>query len=81
MDKIIKVMVIIFPDGQTHFFKTQETHKNKSDENFKYIQKCMNVWKKRNKNRENLGTSGAVANIRMLESDYNKILPTDTFLN
>jgi len=64
---VIDVVVIIFPDGGTLHLE----QKNKPE---KQIERCFDIWKIKNKNRyKNLNVTSAVAFIKMLKSDFDKI--------
>jgi len=76
---LIEVAVIIFPDGTTHHFKTKPVFKDQENKNIVYIQDCTQKWFKANKARyevrgiDLVQLANAVATIRMLESDFDKI--------
>jgi len=75
---IIAVSVIIFPDGTVHHFKTIPESQIK--ENQIYVEKIMSEWYEKNKVRYELRgidagqLSTAFATIRMLESDFDKLI-------
>jgi len=82
---LIEVAVIIFPDGNTHHFKTKPVFKDQANKNIAYIQDCIEKWFKANRAKYELRgidlnqLSNAVATIRMLESDFEKIPATSEF--
>ena len=72
---IVDVLVIIFPDGMTHFFE--------SSQGKEYIYHCVEIWKEKNKQKyegHEDDTMLAVANIKMFQSDFDKIGATDYFI-
>ena len=73
--KAINVIVIIFPDGSTHYFKKHKVFKNKPDKNLEYIRKCMKMWQECNKDKSKFHIFGALAYTRILENDYYQIPP------
>lgn len=76
---LIEVAIIIFPDGTTHHFKTKPVFKDKPNDNITYIQGYTKKWFDANKAKYELRgidlsqLSNAIATIRMLESDFDKI--------
>ncbi len=74
-NKIIDVWVILFPDGTSHHFKASDGKE--------YLDRCIRIWKEKNKQKyaKIEGVNMAVAHIRMLEIDFNKMLATDYFID
>ena len=76
---LVEVAVILFPDGTSHHFKTKPVFKDKPNDNITYIQNYCKKWFEANKAKYELRgldlgqLSNAVATIRMLESDFDKI--------
>lgn len=76
---LIEVVVIIFPDGTTHHFKTKPVFKDKPNDNITYIQDYLKKWFDANKAKYESRNiylsqlSNAIATIYMLESDFDKI--------
>jgi hypothetical protein len=85
IDESVSVTVLIFPDGMTHWFENKPVFKDKPNENLEYMKKCIRIWNERNRIKyggsyDNFDLMGAVANIRMLREDFNKIPATCDFL-
>lgn len=68
---IIEVTVIIFPDGNTHFFEKKPIYKNKPDENQVYTRKCLHAWFEHTDGRYN-DLIADIINISMFEDDFRK---------
>lgn len=81
IDALVSVTVLIFPSGRTHWFETKPVYKDLPDENHAYLVKCFDIWKKRNKEKyKDYDVTSAVANIRMLKNDFDKIPVTADFI-
>ena len=84
---IIDVGILLFPDGTNHYFKILPVFKDQPNKNHKYIQECMGKWFEANKVRYELRginpgqLASAYAQIRMLETDFEKIPATSEFHN
>lgn len=71
---IIDVIVMVFPDGTTHWFKKMPTKRNEKDPNIKYMEEYHSRWREQNKELvENNILTNATCTIRMPESKYNNI--------
>lgn len=83
-DALVSVTVLIFPDGGTHWFKNKPVYKDMPNENLEYIRKCAKIWNERNRAKYDgfgdFDLIGAVASVRMLREDFDKIPATADFL-
>lgn len=82
MANVIDVIVLVFADGTTHWFKKKPSYKGKEDPNEAYIDACFAEWKDENREMiENNNVMNAVCSIRMTEEKYETIVAEDRFMN
>ena len=78
MSEIIDVIVLVFPNGITHWVKKMPVYKDQEDPNHEYINKCVCIWRDKNKDfsKEYPDTDMAICQIKMPEHVYQQKLST-----
>lgn len=79
MNNIIDVIVLVFADGTTYWFKKKTAYKGQEDPNTKHIDYRIKKWCENNREMvKNNPIQNAVCSIRMPEEEFNKVKSNNT---